>query len=247
MWIVRYPAGMTILQNRLWCALLVGIAMVGSISLPRFSAMAQSTNPNAEVEALVRAAFADAPAMIAVAKCESGFRQFSAPGVVLRGGTAKGYIGIFQISEQLHAATAKAAGMDITTIEGNLAYARQLYNKSGLIPWRDCLPSDAIKTQTLVVAAPSIAVLTIDLRVSMQHAQVRTLQQLLNAQGFAVAASGAGAPGQETTLFGALTRAAVQRFQCARQIVCEGNETTTGYGKVGPKTRAALLAGAKLQ
>lgn len=40
--------------------------------------------------------------------------------------------------------------------------------------------------------------------------------------------------------FGQLTRKAVQRFQCKYNIVCEGDEKTTGYGLAGPKTRQKL-------
>ena len=40
--------------------------------------------------------------------------------------------------------------------------------------------------------------------------------------------------------FGPTTRQAVKRFQCQYNIVCSGNERTTGYGQVGPKTRQAL-------
>ncbi|MEW5908126.1 MAG: carboxypeptidase regulatory-like domain-containing protein [Patescibacteria group bacterium] len=40
--------------------------------------------------------------------------------------------------------------------------------------------------------------------------------------------------------FGQLTRKAVQKFQCKYNIVCEGNENTTGYGLLGPKTRAKI-------
>ncbi|MFA5722297.1 MAG: peptidoglycan-binding domain-containing protein, partial [Candidatus Paceibacterota bacterium] len=49
-----------------------------------------------------------------------------------------------------------------------------------------------------------------------------------------VAASGAGAPGSETTYFGSLTLAAVKAFQAKHGII------TTGY--VGPLTRAQLNA-----
>jgi len=37
-----------------------------------------------------------------------------------------------------------------------------------------------------------------------------------------------------------LTTKAVQRFQCQYQIVCSGAPKTTGYGSVGPRTRAKL-------
>jgi peptidoglycan hydrolase-like protein with peptidoglycan-binding domain len=40
--------------------------------------------------------------------------------------------------------------------------------------------------------------------------------------------------------FGQLTKKAVQKFQCKYNIVCKGNEKTTGYGLVGPKTRAKI-------
>ncbi len=40
--------------------------------------------------------------------------------------------------------------------------------------------------------------------------------------------------------FGTLTRAAVQRFQCKRGIVCSGDAASTGYGRVGPRTLAAI-------
>lgn len=93
----------------------------------------------AEVEAAVRAAFADVPAMIPIAKCESGFRQFTAAGEVLRGGTGGGYIGVFQIGEAIHATAAANAGMDIYTLQGNLDYARVLYEQSGTRPWKSCL------------------------------------------------------------------------------------------------------------
>lgn len=43
-----------------------------------------------------------------------------------------------------------------------------------------------------------------------------------------------------TGYFGKLTKAAVQRFQCKYNIICSGDEKTTGFGQVGPRTRAKL-------
>ncbi|HYE74877.1 MAG TPA: hypothetical protein VEF04_16170, partial [Blastocatellia bacterium] len=60
--------------------------------------------------------------------------------------------------------------------------------------------------------------------------------------GFLVAERGPGSPGNETTLYGPATRKAVERFQCAKQIVCPNGSYISGYGYVGPKTRAALSA-----
>jgi len=201
-------------------------------------ALGQAADPNAGIEALVREAFADAPVMIAVAKCESRYRQFASEGIPLRGGSGKGYIGIFQIGERLHAAAAAKAGHDIYTIEGNIGYARRLYEKSGSVPWRECVPAGAEAAAS--ASAPGESALTANLGFGARGEQVRLLQKLLNEKGFAVAVSGPGSVGNETTAFGALTRDALRRFQCARGIVCEGDESTTGYGRLGPKTRAAL-------
>lgn len=44
-----------------------------------------------------------------------------------------------------------------------------------------------------------------------------------------------------TGYYGALTEAAVKRFQCKNKLVCEGTAADTGYGVTGPRT-AALLA-----
>ncbi len=206
----------------LLCALAPGRAIFAQTSL------------NVDVETKVRAAFADVPDMIAVAKCESGFREFGPDGAILRGGNNRGYLGIFQIGETLHAARALAQGMDISTVDGNIAYAKVLFVASGLNPWLDCVP------QAAAPAAVAEGTFTINLRFGMRHPDVRRLQARLNALGYAIAASGPGSSGQETDLFGALTREAVRRFQCAKGIACEGSETTTGYGRVGPMTRAAL-------
>lgn len=46
--------------------------------------------------------------------------------------------------------------------------------------------------------------------------------------------------GLVTGYFGPLTQAAVQRFQAAQGIVSSGSPSTTGYGRVGPKTMAAI-------
>lgn len=46
--------------------------------------------------------------------------------------------------------------------------------------------------------------------------------------------------GLVTGFYGSLTTAAVQRFQCANNIICTGSVETTGYGRVGPKTLLAL-------
>ncbi len=84
------------------------------------------------------------------------------------------------------------------------------------------------------------ATLTLALKKGSTGAQVKVLQQMLNADSSTqVAASGIGSPGNETTLFGAATLAAVQKFQVKWQIAKPGD---AGYGNLGPKTRAKLNA-----
>lgn len=70
------------------------------------------------------------------------------------------------------------------------------------------------------------------------------IQKILNSDlATRIANSGAGSPGKETNLFGPATRAAVQKFQLKYGIVKSPKDS--GYGIVGPKTRAKMneLAG----
>jgi len=89
---------------------------------------------NAGIEELVRESFKDIPVMIEIARCESEFIQFHKNGRALHGGTGT-MIGLFQISEILHRKTAEKFDWEIDTPEGNMAYARYLYEKNGTAPW----------------------------------------------------------------------------------------------------------------
>ncbi|OGY48783.1 MAG: hypothetical protein A3J65_03805 [Candidatus Buchananbacteria bacterium RIFCSPHIGHO2_02_FULL_45_11b] len=84
-----------------------------------------------ESEAAVRSYFAEIPIMISIAKCESGYRQHNSDGTPLR---HLDYIGVFQIDENIHAKKALGLGWDIHTLDGNLAYAKYLYNQLGAGP-----------------------------------------------------------------------------------------------------------------
>src|SRR3989344_9020373 len=65
-------------------------------------------------------------------------------------------------------------------------------------------------------------------------------QQFLNGHGFQVSATGAGSPGNESSYFGAKTRAAVSAFQSANGIT-----PTAGYwGAISRAKANALCAGA---
>ena len=86
------------------------------------------------LEAYVRDYFADNPVLAEVAKCESRFRHFDAHGV-LRGEVDQSDVGVMQINERYHAPRAAKNGFDVKTLEGNLGYAKWLYEKEGLQPW----------------------------------------------------------------------------------------------------------------
>ena len=180
-----------------------------------------------DVEAQVRQDFADVPVMIKIAKCESNFRQFDEFGNPLFGGTG-GMVGVFQEAAAIHGDTASSLGFNIDTLDGNLGYARYLYETQGTTPWRG---SAACWDPPRITSA---------LQVGSKGGQVKVLQQLLNTNGYMIAEHGDGSPGHETGHFGGMTREALQRFQCDQHIVCSGSEKTTGYGMVGEKTRLAL-------
>jgi len=72
-----------------------------------------------------------------------------------------------------------------------------------------------------------------DLDLGMTGEDVQALQQYLNNHGFKIADSGPGSPGNETTMFGYATKAALQRLQEARGVL-----PASGY--FGPRTRAVI-------
>ena len=66
---------------------------------------------------------------------------------------------------------------------------------------------------------------------------MKALQQFLNAQGFTIAKTGPGSLGQETSLFGPATKAALIKFQeyYAADILYP-NSLTRGTGVLDPAT-----------
>lgn len=70
---------------------------------------------------------------VRIAECESGMRQFNDDGTVLVSKT--GDVGVLQINIKAHLQTALQMGIDIDTLEGNIAYAKYLKEKNGLSPW----------------------------------------------------------------------------------------------------------------
>ena len=83
----------------------------------------------------VREYFKDSPILAEIAGCESQYRQFRKDGGVIRGIANSDDVGLMQINEQYQAARAKKLGFDIYTVDGNMAYAKWLYEKEGVKPW----------------------------------------------------------------------------------------------------------------
>ena len=87
------------------------------------------------LESYVREYFKETPILAEIAKCESRFRQVGKDGKVLRGEVNKSDLGLLQVNEYYHGEKAEDLGYDLTTVNGNLAYAKYLYNKEGTKPW----------------------------------------------------------------------------------------------------------------
>ena len=96
-------------------------------------------------------------------------------------------------------------------------------------------PSPAPSSQPSIPTTPiTTPIFTQTLKYGFNNKQIILLQDTLKQLGFfpqSIKSNGS---------FGPTTRQSVKRFQCQYNIVCSGNERTTGYGQVGPKTRQAL-------
>lgn len=88
------------------------------------------------LEEYIKQYFKDDPALVEVAKCESTFRHLDKNGNVIRGISNSKDVGVMQINEIYHEKRAEKLGLDIHTLEGNMAYAKWLYDREGLQPWK---------------------------------------------------------------------------------------------------------------
>lgn len=78
--------------------------------------------------------------MIQIARCESTFRQLDSDGEIHRGRVNNADVGVMQINEFYHLDMAEKENYNIYTIEGNTAYARELYEDKGTQPWISSKP-----------------------------------------------------------------------------------------------------------
>lgn len=86
-------------------------------------------------EERIRNEFADVPVMIEIARCESTFRQFHEDGTVVHGIVDADDTGAYQINKRYHLKSALAMNIDLDTLDGNMKYARWLYETQGTAPW----------------------------------------------------------------------------------------------------------------
>lgn len=122
--------------------LAAGLALALSAALSPASGFAAATAPQPvqmpaaqTVEQYVESQFADTPVMVKIASCESHFKQFDTDGTVLQNGHSSA-VGVFQIMASVHKDLAsKNLGLDIYSLEGNVAYAKALYEDQGTTPW----------------------------------------------------------------------------------------------------------------
>lgn len=133
------------------------------------------------VEAEVREYFADTPVMIEIARCESKFRQYTDGGSVLRGGSGSGMIGVFQFFESIHTGAAADLGYDLTSLDGNLAYAKHIYDTQGTTPWNSAKSCWNIAIPVAAETSEQAALqqkITLLLQIIELLKQIQTLQNL---------------------------------------------------------------------
>ena len=87
------------------------------------------------LEKYLREHYADTPILLEIARCESTLTHYDKNGALIRGRVDKADVGVMQINERYHLETANKLGIDIHTVEGNVAYAKYLYKKFGSSPW----------------------------------------------------------------------------------------------------------------
>lgn len=91
------------------------------------------------VEKEVRAFYADTPVLVDIARCESSFKHFDEAGNVLMNKHGSSATGVMQIMASVHEKEAAKHGWSIRDLNGNLQYARYLYEREGTKPWNESI------------------------------------------------------------------------------------------------------------
>src|SRR3569832_2633295 len=111
-------------------ALAVALAFTGSTSTIQAQTIS-SFDQSQTVEEYVRDYFADVPVLAEIASCESHFTPFDKNGKVVKNANSSA-VGVFQIMSSIHATFAdEKLGLDIYSLQGNAAYARNIFDRQG--------------------------------------------------------------------------------------------------------------------
>lgn len=135
------------------------------------------------------------------------------------------FIGVLCLPFATSALTAQELSAQINDLLGKIQTLQaQIGTPSGTIP----------TTPTIPTAGGSCPHIGRVLKIGSSGADVTRLQQFLSLDPSVY-------PEKSVTgYYGALTEAAVKRFQCKNKIVCDGDANSTGYGVTGPRTAAIL-------
>jgi hypothetical protein len=116
--------------------------LASALSAPQdISALQAEDIKNPEtLGAYVREYYKETPILADIAWCESRMRHVTKDGEIFRGVENSKDIGVMQINTRFHEATATDMGIDIYSLQGNLEYAKYLYEKEGTKPWKASKP-----------------------------------------------------------------------------------------------------------
>lgn len=127
-------ASMTLTGLFVWSSFGTSSALTPQVAVSKPVEPAAPVAVEKTIKELVEDEFGAGHIMVAVARCESQYRQFH-EGEVLRGKVNPKDVGVFQINEDYHLSIAMKLDLDLETTDGNIAYARYLYNQKGTAPW----------------------------------------------------------------------------------------------------------------
>lgn len=103
------------------------------VEVERKVVLIEVETPEKRVQRLIREAFPEAPIMVEVARCESQFKATAHNTTLNTDGTTDG--GVFQLNT-VHDKELETLGLDKWKVEDNIAFARILYDRGGLQPWK---------------------------------------------------------------------------------------------------------------
>ena len=140
---IEVATGVAFLMSSLYGAGQANAQTAPAVTAPTTTApaaLAMTLTSPSDIEKYVRQQYADEPILVDVARCESTFRQYDSKGNVIRGLVNRADVGVMQINEIYHGPEAEREGYDIYTVQGNVAFAKHLYEKFGTSPWDSSKP-----------------------------------------------------------------------------------------------------------